>query len=92
MYCEAKKDERIQKFSQDLDFIVEGFTKQLYNLSNQIRNPALLESDSTYDVLETITYLKEELQHLIVKAKNFSNYEEAFSSAMSSSKKKDQPL
>lgn len=92
MYCEAKKDEKIQKFSNDLDSIVEGFGKQLHQLTNQIRNPALLEQDPSYDVLEVINFLKEDLQQLTSKAKNFAAYEDSFSSALSAAKKKQQPL
>lgn len=92
MYCEAKKDEKIQKFSNDLDSIVDWFGKQLHQLTNQIRNPALLESDTSYDVLEAIAYLKEDLQLLTDRAKNFAMYEDSFSSAMSAAKKKKESL
>ena len=88
MYCEAKKDSKIQSFSEELDTIIEGFSRQLHQLANQIRNPSLLEYDPSYDVMETIIFLKEDLQQLSDKTKSFANYEESFSSAMSASKNK----
>ena len=87
MYCEAKKDIKIQAFSAQLDNIIEGFSKQLHQLANQIRNPVLLDDDPSYDAMETILYLKEDLQQLSEKAKNFAVYEDSFSSALSSTKK-----
>ena len=89
MYCEAKKEGKIKTFSDELDHIIDGFSKKLHQLANQIRNPALLEFDPSYDVMETISYLREDLQQLSNKAKSFANYEDSFSNALSSSKKKN---
>ena len=89
MYCEAKKDENVQKFSKDLEYIVENLTKQLHQLSNQIRNPSLLDDDmSPSTAIETITYLKEDLETLSKNAKSFANYEDCFASALSTGAKK----
>ena len=89
MYCEAKKEAKIQSFSVELDNIIEGFSKKLHQLANQIRNPALLEYDPSYDVMEAILYLKEDLEQLSDKAKSFAIYEDSFSNALSATKKKN---
>ena len=88
MYCEAKKEGKIKTFSEQLDHIIDGLSKKLHQLANQIRNPTLLEFDPTFDVLESISYLREDLQQLSDKAKSFANYEDSFSSALSTSMKK----
>ena len=89
MYCEAKKDENIQKFSVDLERIIENLTRELHQLSNQIRNPSLLDDDmSPSTAMETIAYLKDDLNNLSKNAKNFAAYEDCFARALSTSARK----
>ena len=82
MACEAKKDTNIQKFSKELDSLLENLATQLKTLSHNIHNPSILDRDAVQSsVLETIEYFKDDLDLLRTSAKGFSSYEECFNSA-----------
>lgn len=88
-YCEAKKDDNIQKFSEDLDSIVRNLSNQLHMLTYEIRNPMFIEEAMTSSTaLENLGYLKDDLSKLNESAKSFAAYETLFTSALSTPKKK----
>lgn len=79
--CEARKDSNIQKFSKELDNLLVELSTSLQVLSHNIHKPSLLDCDSQQSsVLETIEYLREDLDVLRKRAKNFFSYEECFNS------------
>lgn len=89
MYCEATKDDGIQKYSKELESIIDGLMKTLHNLTNQIKNPSLIDEDMTPSIaLERISFFREDLTNLTDNAKDFAEYENLFKSALSSSVKK----
>ncbi|XP_057306686.1 dynein axonemal heavy chain 6-like [Hydractinia symbiolongicarpus] len=89
LYCEAMKDENVRKFTKNLDDIVENLKKQLHGLVIQIQNPSLLDEDiSSSNAIETIQFLKDDLEELSESIKRFAAYETCLSNAMSASKKR----
>ncbi|KAK3576323.1 hypothetical protein CHS0354_039732 [Potamilus streckersoni] len=88
LYCEAKKDENIRKFSHDLDSLIYSIVTKLLELKGRVRDPELLHPDSmAVSALETIRILQEEVQELSAKARSYGTYQERFGSSLSSSKK-----
>ena len=87
LYCDAKKDENIRKFSRDLDTLIFEIRNKLIDLKNQVRDPDLLSADTmAVSALETIKYLQEEVQGLSVKARSYGSYQERFGSSLSHSR------
>ncbi|KAL4237693.1 Dynein heavy chain 14 [Mactra antiquata] len=88
LYCDAKKDENIRKFSHDLDTLIYQIRNKLMDLKNQVRDPDLLHIDTNaMGALETIKFLQEEVQSLSVRARSYGSYQERFGSSLSHSKK-----
>ena len=89
MYCEAKKDENIQKFMKDLEAIVSGLRKDLHNLKNKVRSPMLLDEDvSPPAAMENIKFLMEDVDSLGQRSRNYASYQERFGDALSTAFKK----
>lgn len=87
LFCEAKKDENIRKFSQDLDNLIYKIRDKLMDLKNQVRDPDLLHIDTNaMGALETIKFLQEEVQELSLKARSYASYQERFGSSLSTKK------
>ena len=87
LYCDAKKDENIRKFSRDLDTLIYEIRNKLTDLKNQVRDPDLLSADTmAVSALETIKYLHEEVQGLSVRARSYASYQERFGSSLSNTK------
>ena len=85
LYCEAKKDENIQRFSRALDELVVIVRRELTSIKNKVRSPALLDADNIPQVAaERIKFLTEELENLATKTRNYATYQERFGSSMSS--------
>ncbi|XP_041352994.1 dynein heavy chain 6, axonemal-like isoform X2 [Gigantopelta aegis] len=88
LYCEAKKDQNIRKFSSDLESLVMNIQSKLMDLKNRVRDPDLLNSDTMMvSALETIRYLQDEVQSLSLKARSYASYQERFGSSLSKAKK-----
>ena len=84
LYCEAKKDENIMKFSNELEGLVGKVRDDLLALKNRIRAPSLLDSISTSKaILGTLTFLGEELEEISNKARNYAMYQDHFMAALS---------
>ena len=85
LYCEAKKDENIQRFSRALDELVIVVRRELTAIKNKVRSPALLDADNIPQVAaERVKFLSEELDSLATKTRNYATYQERFGSSMSS--------
>ncbi|XP_076809994.1 dynein axonemal heavy chain 6-like [Clavelina lepadiformis] len=89
LFCEAKKDDNIMRFSADLDKHVHNLRYHLFDLKNKVAAPNLLSAESlSVAALEVIKLLSEEAEELSVKAKSYANYQDRFGSSYSSSKSK----
>jgi dynein heavy chain len=89
LYCEAKKEENIRKYSSDLDTLILDIRQQIYDIKNRVLDPTLLHPDTLAVVaLENIKYLQDEVQTLSSKARSYANYQERFGTSMSSGKGK----
>jgi len=88
LYCEAKKDENIRKFSSDLDTLIFNIRSRLMDLKNRVRDPDLLHTDTmSMTALETIRDLQEGVQELSSKARSYASYQERFGSSLSNTKR-----
>ncbi|XP_071080158.1 dynein axonemal heavy chain 6-like [Haliotis cracherodii] len=87
LYCEAKKDDNIRKFSSDLDSLITNIRSKLMDLKNRVRDPELLHADTmAVTALETIRFLQDEVQNLSGRARSYASYQERFGSSMSQAK------
>lgn len=85
LFCQARKDENILKFSADLDQRVHDLRYSLFEIRNKVSSPHLLNVDLLSVVaLETIKLLTEEVENLSTKAKSYANYQDRFGSSYSS--------
>eukprot|EP00079_Xenopus_tropicalis_P035681 XP_017949452.1 PREDICTED: dynein heavy chain 14, axonemal [Xenopus tropicalis] len=83
LFCEAKKDENIVRFSGDLDTYISQLHSELMEFKVKVRNPLLLQGDIfPREALEMITNLLEEFEVLANKARCYSSYQERFGSSM----------
>lgn len=88
LYCEAKKDDNIRKFSTQLDTLIGNIRSTLMNLKSRVQDPELLHNDThPLSALETIRILSEEVQTLSVKARSYASYQDRFGSSLSKPKK-----
>ncbi|GFO34548.1 dynein heavy chain 1, axonemal, partial [Plakobranchus ocellatus] len=88
LYCEAKKDDNIRKFSSQLDTLINNIKATLMNLKSKVQDPELLHADThALSALEAIRLLQEEVQTLSVKARSYASYQDRFGSSMSKQKK-----
>ncbi|CAH1791320.1 unnamed protein product [Owenia fusiformis] len=91
LFCDAKKDENIQKFSKDLDTLVYEIRHKIDDLRNRVRDPILLSDDTLATVaLENIKYITDEVNDLSNKAKSYASYQDRFGSSLSAGKKMDE--
>ena len=89
MYCEAKKDEHIQKFMKDLKEMISMLRKYLYNVKNNVRSPALLDEDVTPQIaMENIRLIMEDVDQIGQQARDYSIYQDRFGDALSTAVKK----
>ena len=89
LYCEAKKDENIQRYSRALDELISTVRRELVAIKNRVCSPALLDADNIPQVAtEKLKLLKEDLANLSTKAYNYATYQDRFGSSMSSSLQK----
>lgn len=89
LYCEAKKDENIQRYSRALDDLIGTVRRELVVIKNKVCSPALLDADNIPQVAtEKLKLLKEDLANLSSKAHNYRAYQDRFGSSMSSSLQK----
>ena len=85
LYCEAKKDENIMKFSNELEVLISNVRGDLLTLKNKIRAPSLIDSvNSSKAILDTLKVLGEELEEISSKARNYAVYQDHFIGALSS--------
>ncbi|KAM8945402.1 dynein axonemal heavy chain 14 [Pelodytes ibericus] len=83
LFCEAKKDEGIVKFSGDLDRYISNLHFELMDLKTKVRNPALLQGDTfPMEAKEIIRNLVEEFEALSSRAQCYSTYQERFGSSV----------
>ncbi|KAM5165262.1 dynein axonemal heavy chain 14 [Mantella aurantiaca] len=89
LYCEAKKDEDIVKFSGDLDKYISNLHFELMEFKIKVRNPILLEVDTfPLEAKEVIVNLLEEFELIANKAQCYSSYQERFGSSITQMKAK----
>ncbi|KAM9316864.1 dynein axonemal heavy chain 14 [Gastrophryne carolinensis] len=89
LYCEAKKDEDIVKFSGDLDKYISNLHFELMDFKIKVRNPILLEPDTfPLEAKEIINTLLEEYEVVANKAQCYSSYQERFGSSITHMKAK----
>ena len=89
LYCEAKKDENIMKFSNDLETLISNVRGDLLSLKNKIRAPSLIDSmNSSKAILDTLEVLGQELEEISNKARNYSVYQDHFFGALSSTSRR----
>ncbi len=88
LYCEAKKDDNIRKYTQDLDSLITKIRAMLIELKNRVLDPELLHADTMASTaLETIRSLQDEVRILSVRARSYASYQERFGSSLSQAKK-----
>ncbi|KAM4694195.1 dynein axonemal heavy chain 14 [Discoglossus pictus] len=87
LFCEAKKDEDIIKFSADLDKNISELHFELMDFKTKMRNPVLLQGD-TYplEAKEIIVSLLSEFDVTANKARCYSSYQERFGSSITQKK------
>jgi dynein heavy chain len=85
LYCEAKKDENIMKFSNELELLIGQARRDLLTLKNKIRAPGLIDSGMSTSkvILDTLRVLGEELEEISNKARNYAVYQDHFFGALS---------
>ena len=89
MYCEAKKDENIHRYTRALDELINTVRRELVVIKNKVCSPVLLDADNIPQVAtEKLKLVKEDLTNLSTKARNYATYQERFGSSMSSSLQK----
>ncbi|XP_075719503.1 dynein axonemal heavy chain 14 isoform X3 [Rhinoderma darwinii] len=87
LFCEAKKDEDIVKFSGDLDKYILNLHFQLMEFKIKVKNPILLETNTfPLEANEVIVNLLEEFEVIANKARCYSSYQERFGSSMTQMK------
>ncbi|XP_070181014.1 dynein axonemal heavy chain 6-like [Littorina saxatilis] len=87
LYCEAKKDDNIGKFSSDLDTLIHNIRFKLMELKSRVQDPDLLHEETmAVSALETIQNLQEEVQGMSVRARSYASYQERFGSSLSQKK------
>ncbi|EDV29505.1 uncharacterized protein TRIADDRAFT_51924 [Trichoplax adhaerens] len=87
--CEAKRDENIQKFTNDLEYLVDDLKQQLYVLKQDIRVSLLLDADTISIVaLGKIHELTDRVDALVEKAHDYSSYQDQFGAALSAATKR----
>ena len=85
LYCEAKKDESIMRFSNALEVLIRDVRADLFTLKNKIRAPSLIDPvNSSKAILDTLKVLGEELEEISNKARNYTVYQDHFIGALSS--------
>eukprot|EP00105_Crassostrea_gigas_P038198 XP_019922346.1 PREDICTED: dynein heavy chain 6, axonemal [Crassostrea gigas] len=85
---EAKKDENIRKFSQDLDTLIYNIRTKLMEIKNKVRDPDLLSTDIiAVAALSKLDSIQSEVSSLSTKARSYGSYQERFGSSLSNSKK-----
>ena len=52
MYCEAKKDENIQRYSRALDELINTVRRELVVIKNKVCSPVLLDADNIPETFE----------------------------------------
>ncbi|XP_069464806.1 dynein axonemal heavy chain 14 [Ambystoma mexicanum] len=83
LFCEARKDEDIIKFSGDLDTYISNLRFELMEFKNKVRNPVLLHADTFPGVAkEIIQNLLDEVVIISNKARSYSSYQDRFGSSM----------
>ncbi|XP_019625905.1 PREDICTED: LOW QUALITY PROTEIN: dynein heavy chain 6, axonemal-like [Branchiostoma belcheri] len=88
LYCEAKKDDNIRKFSTDLDKHINNLRFELVEIKSKVRDPNLLNPDTlTVVATETLKTLMEEVEYLSSKARSYANYQDRFGSSISAPSK-----
>ncbi|KAK7488391.1 hypothetical protein BaRGS_00020365, partial [Batillaria attramentaria] len=88
LYCEAKKDDNIRKFSSHLDTLIDNIRTKLMELKSRVQDPDLLHEETmAVSALETIRNLQEEVQTMSVRARSYASYQERFGSSLSRTKK-----
>ncbi|XP_071789676.1 dynein axonemal heavy chain 6-like isoform X2 [Asterias amurensis] len=84
IYCEAKKDENISKFSDDLNSHIQALQAEAYDIRNHVQEPILLSSDTLAVVaLENLKLLHDGLSTITTKARSYASYQDRFGSSIS---------
>ncbi|XP_071833092.1 dynein axonemal heavy chain 6-like isoform X4 [Apostichopus japonicus] len=87
IYCEAKKDENIAKFSDDLNSHINSLQKEAYEIRSKLQDPALLSPDTMVMVaMENLKLLNDALSVLTTKARSYASYQDRFGSSLSRQK------
>ncbi|XP_071996145.1 dynein axonemal heavy chain 14 isoform X2 [Engystomops pustulosus] len=87
LFCEAKKDEDIVRFSGDLDQYISHLHFHLMDFKIKVKNPILLDADTfPPEATEVIIGLMEEFEVIANKARCYSSYQERFGSSMTQMK------
>ncbi|KAH9496161.1 Dynein heavy chain 6, axonemal [Bulinus truncatus] len=88
LYCEAKKDDNIRKFSSQLDTLIGNIKTSLMDLKIRVQDPELLHVDThPLSALEATRLLQEEVHILSIKARSYASYQERFGSSLSKQRK-----
>ncbi|CAF3175538.1 unnamed protein product [Rotaria sp. Silwood2] len=89
LYTEAQCDENVQKFTIELDDMIQRLYDQTIDLKTKSKDPALLTNETrTETALDIIIILQESLSKINEKAKNYSAFQERFNQINKQSTKK----
>ncbi|KAM4770854.1 dynein axonemal heavy chain 14 [Rhinophrynus dorsalis] len=87
LFCAAKRDENIVKFSGELDTYISNLHFELMDFKAKVRDPLLLQDDTfPLEAKEMIQSLLEEFEVISNKARCYSTYQERFGSSLTQMK------
>ncbi|MEE6473765.1 hypothetical protein FKM82_010165 [Ascaphus truei] len=83
LFCEARKNDDIVKFSKDMDKYISNLHVELIEFKTKVTNPLLLQGSTfPWEAKERIQILREEFEVTAYKARCYSNYQERFGSSI----------
>ncbi|CAF1414036.1 unnamed protein product [Rotaria sordida] len=89
LYTEAQCDENVQKFTVELDDMIQRLYDQTLDLKAKSKDSALLTNETrTETALDIIAILQETLSKINEKAKNYTAFQERFNQISKQSTKK----
>ncbi|XP_070577565.1 LOW QUALITY PROTEIN: dynein axonemal heavy chain 6-like [Ptychodera flava] len=88
LYCEAKKDDNIRKYSDDLNNHIDKLRLELVEIKSRVRAPVLL-SQHTLPVVatENLKLIGDDVSNVSVKARSYASYQDRFGSSISNQSK-----
>ncbi|XP_077989551.1 dynein axonemal heavy chain 6-like [Glandiceps talaboti] len=88
LYCGAKKDDNIRKYSDDLNNHIDRLRLELVEIKSKVNAPVLLSPDTLPVVAtENLKLIGDEVSVVSTKARSYASYQDRFGSSISSQSK-----